>query len=148
MTTRTFLPTDLDACIRLFISTFAQPPWSETWEEITARERLYQLTRTPGFHGAIMEDDKGEIAAFALGVSQPWPGGNHFYIQEVCVTPQHQRQGLGTTLMAHLSESVEQQGNTRIYLLTARGDMAEAFYTKLGFYTSPRMVMMARRFEK
>jgi aminoglycoside 6'-N-acetyltransferase I len=144
-THRPFLPCDLDACTDLFVATFAQPPWSETWERETALARLTQLAGTPGFSGVVAEE-KG-IIGFAMGVSQPWPGGNHYYLQEACVDHRFQRQGVGTALMAYLSGRVEEQGDRRIYLLTARDDVAADFYSKIGFYTSPRMILMARRWE-
>ncbi|WAC21726.1 GNAT family N-acetyltransferase [Luteolibacter sp. SL250] len=147
MTThRPFLPSDLDACTDLFVATFAQPPWSETWGRDVALARLAQLAGTPGFYGVVAEGEKGPVG-FVMGISQPWPGGNHYYLQEACVDHRFQRQGVGTALMAWLSARVEEQGNRRIYLLTARDDVAEAFYSKIGFYTSPRMILMARRFE-
>ena len=49
--------------------------------------------------------------------------------------------------MAFLSAELRERDTKRIYLLTARGDMSEAFYSKIGFYTSPKMILMARRME-
>lgn len=59
----------------------------------------------------------------------------------------HQRRGLGTKLMAFLTQELSGRNTTRIYLLTARGEISEAFYSKIGFYTSPKMILMARRME-
>ncbi len=63
----------------------------------------------------------------------------------MCIDPCYQRQGLGTELMRFLSTELEERDTKRIYLLTARGDISEAFYSKIGFYTSPKMILMARR---
>lgn len=49
--------------------------------------------------------------------------------------------------MKFLAREVREQGAQRIYLLTARGDISEAFYTKMGFYTSPKMILMSQRFD-
>lgn len=144
--TRLFEATDLALCVELFVSTFAQPPWSETWEPGVVHARLEQIIRTPGAQGAVILTD-GEITGFALGVSEPWHEGSHFFLKEMCVSHAHQRQGLGTRLLDYLISGLRKQDATRIYLLTARGDMSEAFYTKAGFYTSPKMILMARRFE-
>ena len=142
---RAFQLADLDACIDLFIETFAQPPWSETWERPVVKARLEQIIGTPGSYGVVTGDDDG-ITAFALGVSEPWHEGSHFFLKECCVSHRHQRQGIGTRLMDYLSEQLKERDATRIYLLTARGEMSEAFYTKIGYYTSQRMILMARRF--
>ena len=145
-TSRSFVETDMDTCVEIFVSTFAQPPWSETWDGGVVRARLEQIVRTPGSFGVVIGDGE-TIVGFALGFSEPWHEGTHFYLKEMCIAHDRQRQGLGTRLMEHLSIELESRDTRRIYLLTARGDMSEAFYAKAGFYTSPKMILMARRFE-
>lgn len=140
---RHFKGQDLDQCVDLFVSTFAQPPWNESWNPDTVRARLDQIVKTPHSFGVVASDSR--IRGFALGFSEPWHEGTHFYLKEMCVDPSCQRQGLGTGLMQFLSEELKGRDTKRIYLLTARGDMSEAFYTKIGFYTSPKMILMARR---
>lgn len=142
---RLFEQADLEACVELFVSTFAQPPWSEAWDRGVVRERLEQIVRTPGSFGVVIGG--AEIAGFALGFSEPWHEGTHFYLKEMCIAHDRQRQGLGTRLLEYLAGELATRDTRRIYLLTARGDMSEAFYAKAGFYTSPKMILMARRFE-
>lgn len=146
LATRPFTGADLDACVEIFVSTFAQPPWDEVWDCSVVRERLEQIVRTPGAFGVVIGGEE-KIAGFALGFSEPWHEGTHFYLKEMCVAHDRQRQGLGTRLLDFLSTELEARDTRRIYLLTARGDMSEAFYAKAGFYTSPKMILMARRFE-
>jgi aminoglycoside 6'-N-acetyltransferase I len=141
---RPFEESDLDPCVDLYIATFAQPPWSERWERSVVRARLEQIVRTPGFWGAVTGDEG--LTGFAMGISEPWHEGNHFYLKEMCIAPAHQRQGLGTRLLEFMSATLAARDTKRIYLLTARGEMSEAFYTKAGFYTSPKMILMARQF--
>ena len=143
---RAFQLADLDACIDLFIETFSQPPWNETWDRRLVKARLEQITGTPGAYGVVTESDDDDIMAIALGISEPWHEGSHFFLKECCVSHLHQRQGIGTSLMGYLTDRLQEGDTTRIYLLTARGEMSEAFYTKIGYYTSPRMILMARRF--
>lgn len=142
---RRFQDSDLDQCVDLFVSTFSQAPWNEKWDPIVVRERLDQIMKTPYSYGVVVGDP--QIKGFALGFSEPWHEGFHFYLKEMCVDHVHQRQGLGTTLMDFLSEEVRNRGAQCIYLLTARGDISEAFYSKIGFYTSPKMILMAQRFD-
>lgn len=143
--TRQFEEADLEACVELFVSTFAQPPCGETWEPAVVRERLEQIVKTPGSFGVVIGGSG--IDGFALGFSEPWHEGTHFYLKEMCIAHDRQRQGLGTRLMDSLSAGLAMRDTRQIYLLTARGDMSEAFYAKAGFYTSPKMILMARRFE-
>lgn len=143
--TRAFTDADFDACVDLYITTFAGEPWNETWERTLVEARLRQMTGTPGFYGIVTDDVP--LSGFALGISEPWHEGHHFYLKEMCVRPSLQRQGLGTRLIEDLSKSLRASGVTRIYLLTARDTPTEAFYSKAGLYTSPKMILMARRFE-
>ncbi|MDB6079616.1 MAG: family acetyltransferase [Akkermansiaceae bacterium] len=142
-----FQEEDLDGCVELYGETFAAAPWNEVWAPEVVRARLEQIVRTPGFYGVVMEPEEGGLNGFALGISEPWHEGTHFYLKEMCVSPGYQRQGVGTALMAALSEALEDRDTKRIYLLTARGDLSEAFYAKQGFYVSPKMILMARRKE-
>ena len=135
---------DLHSCVNLFVETFAHPPWNETWDPETVRQRLDQIFQTPGAFGVGIGDEN--LTGFALGVSEPWHEGTHFFLKEVCIDPQFQRQGLGSKLMAYLTEQLMDRNTQWIYLLTARGDISESFYEKLGFYTSPKMILMAKRF--
>ncbi len=144
--TRHLEASDLAACVELYVSTFAQPPWGETWDPRIVHARLDQIVRTPGSFGVVILAGGG-IAGFALGISEPWHEGTHFYLKEMCVAHERQRQGLGTRLMDYLFEELREQDTKRVYLLTARGDMSESFYAKAGFYTSPKMILMARRIE-
>ena len=142
---RRFEETDLESCVELFRSTFAQPPWSEDWKPEVVRARLEQIIRTPHFFGAVIGGET--LQGFALGFSEPWHEGTHFYLKEMCIAHAHQRKGLGTKLVDFLSTELHERDTRRIYLLTAKGDLSEAFYAKAGFTTSPKMILMARRSE-
>jgi aminoglycoside 6'-N-acetyltransferase I len=142
---RRFEETDLEPCVNLFRATFAQAPWNEEWKPEVVQARLDQIIKTPHFLGVVAGDSS--IRGFAMGFSEPWHEGTHFYLKEMCIDHTRQRQGLGTKLLEFLSSELRERDSRRIYLLTARGDVSEAFYTKAGFYTSPRMILMARRSE-
>lgn len=149
MTARPYQEEDLESCVALFVATFAAPPWNETWAPEVVRARLEQIVRTPGFYGEVIASDAGgSMVGYALGISEPWHEGSHYYLKEMAVDPAWQRQGVGAVLMAALSQALEGRDTRRIYLLTARGDLSEAFYAKQGFYVSPKMILMARRNER
>jgi ribosomal protein S18 acetylase RimI-like enzyme len=142
---RRFEEADLEPCVGLFCSTFAQPPWNEAWKPEVVRARLDQIVHTPHFFGAVIGENA--LQGFALGFSEPWHEGTHYYLKEMCIAHAHQRKGLGTKLMDFLSAELRERDTRRIYLLTAKGDLSESFYAKAGFYTSPKMILMARRSE-
>jgi GNAT superfamily N-acetyltransferase len=60
-------------------------------------------------------------------------GALHFYLSDVAVLPEHQRQGIGTEIVARLNrylESVPYQ-NTLVGVITARG--TRPFYERCGY---------------
>lgn len=142
---REFTPDDLEPATDLYLRVFAAPPWNETWHPHMARARLLQIARTPNNRGLAMLGSEGEMLGFALGFIEPWKEGWEYYLKEMCIAPERQRQGLGSRLMRELGTRLAAEGIDRIYLLTARGDLSEAFYTKLGFYTSPKTILMSLR---
>jgi ribosomal protein S18 acetylase RimI-like enzyme len=140
--TRPFRDEDVDTCVNIFVDTFSRPPWNEHWDRDVVHSRLKQILDTPLSFGLIIEGTSP--IGFALGFSEPWHQGNHFYLKEMCIHSDFQRQGLGTLLMHDLITSLREHDTQKIYLLTSRGDLSESFYSKLGFYTSPKMIMMAQ----
>jgi len=140
--TRPFQDQDLGICSDLFIDTFSRAPWNERWDRDIVYSRLKQILDTPLSFGLIIESTSS--IGFALGFSEPWHQGSHFYLKEICIHSDFQRQGVGTRLMKALITQLKENDVQKIYLLTSRGDLSESFYTKLGFYTSPKMIMMAQ----
>lgn len=134
---------ELGSAVPLYCRVFAGPPWLEIWDETAARARLEQVLKTPGALGLGIWEG-AELQGFALGYVEPWRDGAHYYLKEICVSTERQRQGLGRRLMEALTASLLTQEVSKIYLLTARGEDAEAFYERLGYYTSPRMILMGR----
>ena len=76
----------------------------------------------------------GEIIGMARVVGD---GGIAYYIQDVIVKPDYQRQGIGTQLMDKIMEyiRVHANNNSIIGLMAAKGK--EPFYTCYGFTVRP-----------
>jgi aminoglycoside 6'-N-acetyltransferase I len=144
MKIREVFPEDINACAELFVTVFSNPPWNENWTIDAARKRLAGCAGAPDFVG-IMLEDSGAIHGFAVGNIQHYLDEKHYYLLELCVRTDRQREGLGSRIMSALKEKMEREGASRIYTLTARDTPAHGFYEKLGYYTSSRMVMMVRR---
>ncbi len=140
-----FTTTHLDAAAQLYVSVFNAAPWYDRWTPATACQRLADTLATPGALGFVLVED--DMLGFALGYSEPWYDGAHFYLKEMCVRGDRQRSGLGTRLLQHLEQALREQQVDRVYLLTMHGGPAEAFYARQGYYVSPRMRLMAHRLE-
>ena len=134
---------NLSLCVELFRDVFNQPPWNENWTPEAVLQRLEECLRTPGFYGLLAQQDDRPVG-LALGYCEQWDGHRHFYLKEMCVAPNQQRSGVGTRLMEALEEQLKACGVEKLYLYTARESGAQHFYEKQGFYTSPRMIMMAK----
>ena len=140
-----FTPAHLDVAAQLYVSVFNAAPWHDDWTPTTARQRLADTLATPGALGFVLVE--GDMLGFALGYSEPWYDGAHFYLKEMCVRGDRQRTGFGTRLLQHLERVLREQQVDRVYLLTMQGSPAEAFYARQGYYVSPRMRLMAHRLE-
>lgn len=142
---RATVPADLTDCALFFTEVFNSPPWNEQWTRESALERLADCSRTPHFLGLIAEDG-AEIVALAFGYSQKYQEETHYYLLELCVANHRQREGVGQALLDDLHGRLQAQGIDRIYTLTARDTPAQEFYENGGFYLSPKMILMARRY--
>lgn len=144
MNVRPIEPGDVPRCAELFAAAFAREPWSEDWNVADATARLDEVYRTPGAYGLLAEED-GELLGFALGYIERLNREQHFYLKEMAVAPERQREGIGAALMETLCRNLKEMGITVVYLLTLRGSPAETFYRKCGFYPGSRMMVMGKR---
>ena len=135
----------LDGCARLFTAVFNAPPWNESWTLVAARSRLVEILKTPGAAGLAWVEEKP--VGLVAGYCERDAGGHVFYLKEMCVCPDWQRQGIGGRLLTGLEERLRKGGVRQIYLLTRRDGPAEAFYAANGFRTSGRMALMTRQVE-
>ena len=76
----------------------------------------------------------GEIIGMARIIGD---GGIAFYIQDVIIKPEYQRQGIGKQLMNKIMDYIRAHANNNsvIGLMSAKGK--EAFYTRYGFMIRP-----------
>jgi ribosomal protein S18 acetylase RimI-like enzyme len=139
----TFDEDDLVVCSRLYVATFRDPPWNETWNEEDAFERLSDFLACPKSI-AIKAECDGVLCGFLLGESQQWNGASFYYLKEICVANNAQRKGIGKNLMQKLEEILREKGISRIYLLTQREGIPSRFYSSLGFIESQTIIVMGK----
>lgn len=128
---------DLKECAGLFIETFNASPWNENWSKEAALERLENFYDQKRSFGLKVVSAGGAQAAaltgFLIGVVESYSDKSSFYLQEMCVLPGSQKQGLGSMLMAKLQARLKEKGVSSIYLITKQGAYSESFYQKAGF---------------
>ncbi len=141
---RDMVTSDLEAVASLFIACFATAPWNERWTLATAKIRLSLFASAPAFRGAVATE-AGEVVAMALGQVEGWLDGSLFLLQEMCVSPNQQRSGVGTRLLDYLLVRVADADQVRAaYLLTNASSAAESFYLQRGFRRSDVKIVLGR----
>lgn len=96
--------------------------------------------------GHLYTDPDG-VVGFVMGNVEIYQQQRHYYIQEICVHPAYQCQGIDSELMRAVEKRCHNDGLDRIYLLTMRESPAAQFYQKSGFYISPKMILMSKRIQ-
>ncbi|KST66823.1 hypothetical protein BC008_36505 [Mastigocoleus testarum BC008] len=148
----------LDACANLLVQVFNKEPWNESWSFDSARTLLWEIFHTPGFVGFVFCDRKKllqvdskmlqagqELLGFIAGYSEQSCNYRRFFLREICVRSDRQRQGIGKKLLRHLVETLSTMDINLIYLLTMKDGELKKFYTKNGFLDSPHMMLMLQQ---
>lgn len=134
----------IEPCATLFRAVFNAPPWNNKWRKANAHAHLREILEGPGFIGfAALEG--GAPIAFAVGSLEHWSHRVTFFLREMCVRRDRQRQGVGSRLLAHLEADLRRRGLGGVYLVTQKGPPAESFYRRHGFFSIDQMIMMVHR---
>lgn len=134
----------LDELTDLFLDVFNAPPWNDTWQRDQARIRLRDIMKRPKFFG-IAQYDGDRMVGMVMGHGEQSDDGVHFQILELCTANDRKGEGIGSNLLGELTDFLDRQGITAVYLLTMRGEGTEEFYSRHGFRTVEKMCVMSRR---
>ncbi|PMC37836.1 GNAT family N-acetyltransferase [Bacillus sp. UMB0899] len=144
----TIVPITLDKmeqCIELYMNVFNSEPWNEKWTYEVTRERLTDLLHTPKFLGFLLYDN-GNLIGFIAGNSKKTYKGLTFYLAELCINNQTQGKGYGSKLLLYLEDELKKRHIQSLYLLTANGGLAEAFYLKNDYTLNENRIVMKKNF--
>jgi RimJ/RimL family protein N-acetyltransferase/ribosomal protein S18 acetylase RimI-like enzyme len=118
---------------QLYKRSFAGEPWNDDW---TDNEQLLQYIAeiSNGYNalnfGLLMD---GELVALSVGEIRHWWEGTNYNIEEFCVDPKLQGQGIGSCFMRMIEVEVKARGLAGIFLQTDSDKPALSFYHKNGF---------------
>lgn len=135
---------NLEVCAELFVQVFNQPPWNECWDFSGAFERMKFYFDTPNFVGICFYDGDN-LLGFVMGNYEPYQREKLFVLKEMCVSPESQRKGIGSRLLADLHVLLKDKGISAVNLITQTGGLPENFYLKNGYYRSQRMGLYVAR---
>lgn len=130
-------------CADLFVSVFNAEPWHDGWTVSSAARRLTDMVNTPGFVGVAVLGEDGQVDGAALGHTEQWVSGRHFYLQEMFVRRNQQRRGHGRRLLAELRQRLPDV--EVMYLMTDQETPAQSFYEREGFGRAAARIVMTRR---
>ena len=139
---RKFTSEMIDECADLYMKTYAQEPWCESWESRDVVVDFYKNhINNNYFIGFVAEKDK-RIVAISVGFAKPWIKGLEYYIDDFLVCPDHHRQGIGIAFMDAIKSELAAQNIHAIILNTERGYPAQKFYEKCGFESAESSIIM------
>lgn len=117
---------EMDWAYQLF-KTNLQQYIAETWGWNELFQRHSFLVNLPASSFMIASMRNEDIGGYCLKNKT-----DHLYLEMLLLTPEKQRQGLGTQIMKHLMQQAEQQ-KLPVQLSVLKNNPAHLFYRELGF---------------
>ncbi len=124
---------DLPEMAKLFREAFAGEPWKDDWSD--EEQLALYMKEISGAYNCLNFGLKidGRLVAMSVGSIRHWWEGTNYNIEELCVLPEMQGQGLGSRFLAMIEENVRRKGMAGIFLQTDSDKPAFQFYHKMGF---------------
>ena len=125
--------TYLPQMAELFKKAFGREPWNDDWsDEKQLKEYIKEISHSYNAlnYGLLIN---GELAALSIGMIRHWWEGTNYNIDELCVSPQFQSQGLGSRFLALIEADIRKKGLAGIFLQTDNDKPSYHFYHKNGF---------------
>ena len=125
--------TYLPAVAELYRNAFKGEPWNDDWSD-TAQLNEYLKDVSGNFKGLNygLKID-GKLAAVSLGTIRHWWEGTNYNIEEFCVDPSLQGQGIGSHFLGLIESEIKAKGLAGIFLQTDSDKPSYKFYLKNGF---------------
>ena len=138
MIVRNALLADLEEISSLYVECFSAPPWNEAWSFPDAKQRISGMLEASNCRGlAAISGEK--IVGVAIAQIEGWLGKNICVLNELCVHPSSENNGIGTALLKQFIEKLSSEESVVAgYLLTDREGHAQLFYEKFGFSLSTK----------
>lgn len=127
----------LEESANLFMEVFSMPPWNDTFE---SKESVIDFFRS----FTCMSNFKGyqliinnRVVGLSIGFIKPWlKNGSpryEYFIDQFCIKPNLQRQGLGSYFMKEIEKRLKDEHIEDIVLNTEISSSAHLFYIHNGF---------------
>lgn len=122
----------LNACADLYAESYGEAPWNESFDPDALKAYLRQYVNRPGLHMYVLLRENAPVG-IALCCIVPYIGSDFARIEDFCIAPSYQREGLGSRFMALLCDDLRASGCDSMLLATQRNYPSHHFYIKNGF---------------
>ena len=132
----------------LFKKAFAGDPWHDDRSDRT--QLLEYIKEISNGYNALnygLVCDR-KLIAMSVGMIRHWWEGTNYNIEELCVDPDCQGQGVGTRFMNLIEEEIKKKGLHGIFLQTDDDKPSYKFYMKNGFANLETHVSLYKRVKK
>ena len=119
-------PEDIGACADLLAAVYSEPPYHEAWDlpdAIAYLERFREIDPD----GCFIAKEDGKVKGAIFSFSYPWHAGKLVCIQELFVSAEQRRKGMGRRLLSRISHG-ERVG---AWLVAHERSEAARFYQKM-----------------
>ena len=126
--------TYLEEMGQLYKRAFRDEPWNDDWSDpVQLGEYIKEISGSyNALNFGLIRD--GKLVAMSLGMIRHWWEGTNYNIEEFCVSPELQGQGMGSKFMKMIEEDIKGRGLCGIFLQTDNDKPSYRFYKKNGFF--------------
>lgn len=134
----------VDACALLYKKTFAEEPWYEIYDTDMIKKYFIHCCNDTLYGGYVAYDNK--MYGFITYFIKPSAAGNVLYIDELCVTKEARKRGIGTSLINKVKDLLEENCCVSILIHTDKKTDAYKLYKSLGFEQDDSVVALYKNF--
>ena len=118
---------------KLYREAFAGEPWNDDWSD-TKQLNEYMKDISKAYnalnYGLLID---GKLMGMSVGRINHWWEGTNYNIEELCIAPSYQGQGIGSRFLGLIEKCVREKGLAGIFLQTDSDKPSYHFYHKNGF---------------
>ncbi|WP_294188633.1 GNAT family N-acetyltransferase [uncultured Clostridium sp.] len=123
---------NIDICTKIYIETYSKEPWNEEYDFNVVENYINRFILRDSNHGWILYDDENAIGIM-LGIIIPTLGADYFRIEDLCISPNKQYLGYGSTFIKMISNELISYNVDSILLNTVEDFPSYKFYLKNKF---------------
>ena len=141
---------DIPAVLPLYLS-YYNGQEGGCWTAETAGRRIHQVLSMEGSYSLLMEEEhsreRPQILGFAMGYFKQYDDITGYTLEEILISGQHQRKGLGSALLKDLERRVREMGASCVELQAVNDPQHEAYYGKAGYKDARNFVLKVKWFQ-